>query len=41
MASGNAVVVLVQGTGKRTAEAHDGVADQSATLHVTYRSPGP
>ncbi|MBY5161740.1 Ig-like domain-containing protein [Salsipaludibacter albus] len=37
-ASGNAVVVLVQGTGKRTAEAHDGVADQSATLHLTYRS---
>jgi uncharacterized repeat protein (TIGR01451 family) len=37
--SGNAMVLLVTGTGHRTAYSHDGGAAQAALLHVDYSLP--
>ncbi len=36
-ASGNALAVIVTGTGKRTAESYDGVAAAAPLLHVDYQ----
>ena len=38
-ASGNAVAILITGSGKRTAESFDGVASAAPLLHVRYRNP--
>ena len=35
-ASGNSIVVISEGSGQRTAEAHDGVPSAAALLHVEY-----
>jgi hypothetical protein len=37
---GNAIAIVVTGTGERTAEAYDGVASSAALLHVEYDSEG-
>jgi len=37
--SGNALTVIVNGTGQRTAEAYEGSASQASLLHVEYSSP--
>ncbi len=34
--SGNAMVIIVTGTGERTAEAYEGSASQAALLHIEY-----
>jgi hypothetical protein len=39
--SGNALALIVTGTGKRVAEAHDGVASAAPLLHVEYLLPSP
>lgn len=38
-ASGNSLVVIVNGTGKRVAEAYNGVPSAAPLLHVEYTSP--
>jgi len=37
---GNALALIVTGTGKRVAEAHDGERRAAPLLHVRYRTPG-
>ncbi|MDJ0790025.1 MAG: spondin domain-containing protein [Myxococcota bacterium] len=39
-ASGNGMAFVIEGTGRRTAEAYDGVPSAAATLHVDY-TPRP
>ena len=39
--SGNALVLIVHGTGVRTAYSYDGSATQAALLHVEYATTGP
>jgi hypothetical protein len=39
--SGNALAIIITGTGKRTAEAFNGDADGAPLLHVRYRVGGP
>jgi hypothetical protein len=39
--SGNALVLIVHGTGVRTAYSYDGSAAQAALLHVEYATTGP
>ncbi|HET9496674.1 MAG TPA: hypothetical protein VFR15_20795, partial [Chloroflexia bacterium] len=40
-ASGNSLVIVVTGTGRRTAEAFDGVAAAAPLLHVEYSTVAP
>ncbi|HSF14766.1 MAG TPA: Ig-like domain-containing protein, partial [Vicinamibacteria bacterium] len=37
--SGNSIAIIITGTGKRTAEAYDGVATAAPLLHVEYQIP--
>jgi hypothetical protein len=39
--SGNALALIATGTGKRVAEAYDGVASAAPLLHVEYVPPSP
>ena len=36
---GNALAILITGSGRRTAEAFDGAAGGAPLLHVRYRGP--
>jgi hypothetical protein len=40
-ASGNALALIVTGTGERVAESHNGAAQAAALLHVEYRTTSP
>jgi hypothetical protein len=39
--SGNALALIVTGSGKRVAEAYDGVQNAAPLLHVEYLLPSP
>ena len=40
-ARGNSLVLLINGSGERTAEAEDGDADDAAVLHIDYLEASP
>jgi hypothetical protein len=39
--SGNSIVIIITGTGKRTAESYDGLASGAPTLHIEYTTAPP